>query len=159
MTVLRGALTTWPGRLFAVALASTLAGGAVLASRVNATPAKQDLRTQAVTRGTVTQTVAISGSVSTSAQSKLAFKSSGKIAAVYVSVGQQVTAGQPLAKIDTTDLENALAQAQSNLRSAQLNYGHAAANANDAQRTLEQTQQSTQNDIAAAQQTLAKLKT
>src|SRR5712691_7729785 len=112
MTVLRGALTTWPGRLFAVALASTLA-----------------------------------------------VKSSGKIAAVYVAVAQQVTAGQPLVKIDTTDLENALAQAQSNLRSVQLNYGHAAANANDAQRTLEQTQQSTQNDIAAAQQTLAKLKT
>ena len=64
MTVLRGMLTTWPGRLFAVALVGVLAGGAVFASRMNAAPAKQELRTQPVTRGSVVQTVSISGSVS-----------------------------------------------------------------------------------------------
>ena len=158
MTLLRGMLTTWSGRLLALALVGVLAGGAVVASRMNAAPPKQELRTQPVTRGSVVQTVAISGSVNASAQTKLAFKTNGKIAAVYVSVGQQVTAGQALAKIDTTDLENALAQAQGNLRSAQLSYDRAVTSAGDAQRTLEQTQQSTQNDIASAQQALARLK-
>ena len=158
MTVLRGMLTTWPGRLFAVALVGVLAGGAVFASRMNAAPAKQELRTQPVTRGSVVQTVSISGSVSASGQTKLAFKTNGRIAAVYVAIGQQVTSGQALAKIDTTDLENALVQAQANLRSAQLSYDRAVNSAVDAQRTLEQTQQSTQTDIANAQQTLSRLK-
>ena len=159
MTVLRGILTTWPGRLFAVALVALVAGGAVLASRVNAQPAKAELRTQAVTKGSVVQSVAVSGSVAAQSQTKMSFRSTGKIAAVYVSVGQQVTAGQPLAKLDTTDLEAAVAQAESNLRSAQTSYDRTVASAGDAQRSLDQAQQSTQTDIANAQQAVTKLKT
>jgi len=111
-----------------------------------------------VTKGTVTQSVAISGSVASSSQAKLTFQKTGKVTAVYVSVGQQVSAGQALAKVDSTDLENALAQAQSSLRSAQVSYDRAVASANDAQRSLEQTQQSTQTDIANAEQAVTKLK-
>ena len=159
MTVLRGILTTWPGRLFAVALVALVAGGVVLASRVNAQPAKAELRTQAVTKGSVVQSVAVSGSVAAQSQTKMSFRSTGKIAAVYVSVGQQVTAGQPLAKLDTTDLEAAVAQAESNLRSAQTSYDRTVASAGDAQRSLDQAQQSTQTDIANAQQAVTKLKT
>ena len=36
---------------------------------------------------------------------RLSFKSSGKLAEVDVAVGQQVTAGQTLARLDTTDLQ------------------------------------------------------
>ena len=63
MTVFRGVLTTWPGRLVAVALVVAVGGGALLASRANSQPPKQELRTQAVTKGSVTQSVAVSGSV------------------------------------------------------------------------------------------------
>ena len=140
MGVVRGMLLTWPGRLFALALIGVIVGGAVFVSRANAPAAKQELRTQPVTKGTVTQSVAISGSVASSSQAKLTFQKTGKVTAVYVSVGQQVSAGQALAKVDSTDLENALAQA------------------NDAQRSLEQTQQSTQTDIANAEQAVTKLK-
>jgi len=157
MTVIRGILATWPGRLFGVALVAVLAGGAVVASRVNAQPAKAEIRTQPVARGSVTQTVAISGSVNASSQVKLAFKAQGKISAIYVSVGQQVTAGQAIATIDTTDLQTTLTQAQQSLKSAQLNYDKAAQSANDAQRSLDQTVQQTQTDIANAQQALTKL--
>jgi len=151
-------LLTWPGRLFALALIGVIVGGAVFVSRANAPAAKQELRTQPVTKGTVTQAVAISGSVASSSQAKLTFQKTGKVTAVYVSVGQQVSAGQALAKVDSTDLENALAQAQSSLRSAQVSYDRAVASANDAQRSLDQTQQSTQTDIANAQQAVTKLK-
>ena len=159
MTVFRGVLTTWPGRLVAVALVVAVGGGALLASRANSQPPKQELRTQAVTKGSVTQSVAVSGSVAASGQTKLAFKTNGRVSALYVAVGQQVTAGQALATIDATDLQNALQQAQQNLKSAQLSYQKTVQSAGDAQRTLEQTQQSTQNDLATAQQNLAKLKT
>jgi len=158
MGVVRGMLLTWPGRLFALALIGVIVGGAVFVSRANAPAAKQELRTQPVTKGTVTQSVAISGSVASSSQAKLTFQKTGKVTAVYVSVGQQVSAGQALAKVDSTDLENALAQAQSSLRSAQVSYDRAVASANDAQRSLDQTQQSTQTDIANAQQAVTKLK-
>ena len=116
MTVLRGLVTTWPGRLLALALVVAVGGGALLASRANSQPPKQELRTQAVTKGSVTQSVAVSGSVAASGQTKLAFKTNGKVSALYVAVGQQVTAGQALALIDATDLQSALQQAQQNLK-------------------------------------------
>ena len=159
MTVLRGLVTTWPGRLLALALVVAVGGGALFASRANSQPPKQELRTQAVTKGSVTQSVAVSGSVAASGQTKLAFKTNGKVSALYVAVGQQVTAGQALALIDATDLQSALQQAQQNLKNAQLSYQKTVQSASDAQRSLEQTQQSTQNDIATAQQNLAKIKT
>jgi HlyD family secretion protein len=157
MTVFRGILMTWPGRIFAVALLGLMAGGAVFISRANAPAATTELRTQAVTRGSVIQSVAVSGSVAASNQTKMSFKTAGKIAALYVSVGQQVTAGQPLAKLDTTDLEAALAQAQANLVTAQNNYNRTASTSSDAQKALNQARQQAAQDLATAQAALNKL--
>lgn len=148
---------TWPGRLFALALVALIAGGAVVASRVNAQPAKPEIRTQAVTKGSVIQSVAVAGSVAAMNQTKMSFKTSGKIAAIYVSVGQQVTAGQQLAKLDTTDLEAALAQAQASLVTAQNNYSRTASTTSDAQKALNQARQQAAQDLATAQAALAKL--
>jgi len=157
MTVFRGILMTWPGRLFAIVLVALVAGGAVFVSRANAPAAKTEIRTQAVTKGSVIQSVAVSGSVAAMNQTKMSFKTSGKIAALYVSVGQQVTAGQPLAKLDTTDLEAALAQAQANLLSAQNNYNRTASTTGDAQKALNQARQQAAQDLATAQAALNKL--
>ena len=159
MTVLRGILVTWPGRIFAVALVGLIAGGAVFVSRANAPAAKTELRTQAVTKGSVIQSVAVSGSVAAMNQTKMSFKSSGKIAEIYVSVGQQVTAGQPLAKLDTTDLDAALAQAQASLVTAQNNYNRTASTTSDAQKALNQARQQAAQDLATAQNALNKLTT
>jgi len=148
---------TWPGRIFAVALIGLMAGGAVFVSRANAPAAKTELRTQAVTKGSVIQSVAVSGSVAAMNQTKMTFKSTGKISDIYVSVGQQVTAGQPLAKLDTTDLEAALAQAQANLVSAQNNYNRTASTTSDAQKALNQARQQAAQDLATAQAALNKL--
>ena len=159
MTVFRGILMTWPGRIFAVALIGLIAGGAVFVSRANAPAAKTELRTQAVTKGSVIQSVAVSGSVAASNQTKMSFKTAGKIAALYVSVGQPVTAGQPLAKLDTTDLETALAQAQANLVTAQNNYNRTASTTSDSQKALNQARQQAAQDLATAQASLNKITT
>jgi HlyD family secretion protein len=150
---------TWPGRVFAVALVGLMAGGAVFVSRANAPAAKTELRTQAVTKGSVIQSVAVAGSVAAMSQTKMTFRTSGKISDIYVSVGQQVTAGQPLAKLDTTDLEAALAQAQANLATAQNNYNRTASTTSDAQKALNQARQQAAQDLATAQAALNKLTT
>lgn len=137
-------------------IAAAMAG--VLAAACSGAPAAAETRTAQVTRGAVTQSVAVSGSVSSAATVKLNPATNGKVAQLLVSVGQAVTAGQPLAKLDTTDLEAALASAHYNVDAAQTNYSKALSGVSDAQSSYAQTQQSTANDIATAQQALAKLK-
>jgi HlyD family secretion protein len=159
MSVFRGILTTWPGRVFAVALVGVIAGGAVFVSRANAPAAPAEIRTQTVTKGSVIQSVAVSGSVAAVNQTKMSFKTAGKISALYVSVGQQVTAGQPLAKLDTTDLEAALAQAQANLVTAQNNYNRTASGTGDSQKALDQARKQAAQDLATAQAALNKITT
>ena len=134
-------LATWPGRIGALVLVGAIAG-----------------RTATVARGSVSQTVSVSGSISALGQARLAFKSGGKVAQVYVTTGQAVTRGQPLAKLDTTDLETALATAQQNLANAQASYQKQLLSAQDTQKSLDQARQTAANDLAAAQATVTKLK-
>jgi len=156
---LRTFTATWPGRIIALVVVATVIGGATLVARGNGAAPKQDLRTATVTRGSVTQTVSVSGSVNAFGQARLTFKTGGKLEKVYVVTGQTVTAGQPLAKLDTTDLETALATAQQNLANAQANYQKQLLSASDTQKSLEDTQRSTATDIANAQTALTKVKT
>ncbi len=156
---LRTFVITWPGRIVALALVAAAVGGATLVTRANSTAPKTELRTATVARGSVTQTVSVSGSVSASGQARLAFKTGGRLAEVYVSVGQAVTVGQPLAKLDTTDLSTALSTAQQNLANAQAGYQKQLLAASDTRRSLAETQKSTATDIANAQAALAKIKT
>jgi len=142
----------------ALALVGVAAGGVIFVARANQPAAKADLRTTTVTKANVTQTVSVSGSVSATGQAKLAFKTGGRISQIFVGVGQAVTAGQPLAKLDTTDLETALATAQQNLANAQAAYQKAVLSANDTRKSLDDTTRSTATDIANAQTALSKLK-
>ncbi|MEK7864057.1 MAG: biotin/lipoyl-binding protein, partial [Chloroflexota bacterium] len=72
--------------------------------------------------------------------------------------GQSVAPGQPLAKLDTTDLEAALATAQQNLSNAQASYQKQLLAASDTRKALEDAERSTANDIAAAQSSLNKIR-
>ena len=137
-------------------IAAAVAG--VFAAACSGAPAAAETRTAQVTRGAVTQSVAVSGSVSSAGTVKLNPPTNGKVAQLFVAVGQQVTAGQPLAALDTTDLQAALTTAQNNLAAAQTNYEKALSGVSDAQSSYAQTQQSTAIDIATAQSALAKLK-
>lgn len=57
----------------------------------------------------------------------------GRVAEVMVAVGESVTAGQPVVRLDTTLLQGQLAQAQAQLAAAQANYDMLAAGPTDAQ--------------------------
>jgi HlyD family secretion protein len=151
-------LATWPGRAAVLVLVAAIGGGGVMVARSNTPAAKSETRTATVAKGNVTQTVAVSGSINAQGQARLAFKSGGRIAEIYVSSGQAVTAGQPLARLDTTDLETAVATAQQNLANAQANYDKAVLSGQSTQKSLVDARTNAANDLAAAQAALAKLK-
>ncbi|MCS7059776.1 MAG: efflux RND transporter periplasmic adaptor subunit [Anaerolineae bacterium] len=72
-------------------------------------------RTATVTRGTLLSTVNATGNIQAEAETRLGFQQPGKLAEVRVQVGSQVKRGDVLARLDTSDLELALAQAQTAL--------------------------------------------
>jgi HlyD family secretion protein len=96
-------------------------------------------------------TVATVGSLVSNNQAKLSFKTGGKLAELDVKVGDVVKAGAVLAKLDTTDLQQALNQAQISLQNAQI--ALAKLNTTNPQTSLGQAQINLQN----AQLNLAKL--
>ena len=155
---LTGIPATWPGRIGILVLVAAIGGGGIMVARGNTAAPKADVRTATVARGSVSQTVTVSGSISAQGQARLAFKSGGKIAQIYVTSGQTVSLGQPLAKLDTTDLETAVATAQQNVANAQASYQKQLLSAQDAQKNLAQARQTAANDVASAQATLTKLK-
>ncbi len=83
--------------------------------------AKTVTSTATVETGTVQSTVTATGNVSPSTSLALNFQSSGVVTEVDVKTGDQVVAGQTLAKIDDTQTQAALNSAQSALASAQAN--------------------------------------
>jgi HlyD family secretion protein len=120
-------------------LAVTTAGGLVAYEKFAPRPAAAARVTAVeVGRGAIASSVAASGSVAAPAQAKLNFKAGGRLTELLVNVGDEVKAGQPLARMDDADLQAALAQAQS---------AH-----NSAVAKLEQTKAGSRpEDIAAAQ--------
>jgi HlyD family secretion protein len=74
---------------------------------------------------TVTSTVTGTGSLEPVNQANVNFKVGGTVSEIDVSVGQQVQAGQVLAKLDPTALQDALQEAQANLQSAEANLQNA----------------------------------
>jgi RND family efflux transporter MFP subunit len=157
VNVVRGMVSTWPGRILAIVLAAVLVGGAVMIFRGSTGTAAVTYRTAEVSRASIAQTVAISGSVNPSGQARLNFRSNGRISAISVAVGQQVTAGQELARIEATDLENSLANAQNSLASALSNLQRQNQSYADAQRSLDNARKSATTDVANAQAALAKI--
>lgn len=74
----------------------------------------------AVTKGTITTSVSGSGQVSASNTISLQFKASGTLVYLPVQNGQNVSAGQLIAELDTSDAQKTVRNAQSSLESAQI---------------------------------------
>jgi multidrug efflux pump subunit AcrA (membrane-fusion protein) len=68
--------------------------------------------------GDIVSTLSATGSVAAPAQARLNFKSGGLLAQLLANVGDRVAEGQPLARLDDTDLQVALSQAQASYNSA-----------------------------------------
>jgi multidrug efflux pump subunit AcrA (membrane-fusion protein) len=110
-------------------------------------------------RTTLTSTVSTTGTVQSSQQVTLTFGTTGKIKEFLVGLGAQVKAGQALARIDDTDLQQTVRSAQSNLDSAVARYNAAVEgpSATDTASAL-QAVNSAKGQLATAQQNLADLK-
>ena len=90
-----------------------------------ANPAAAAGQTATVQRGNLNISILASGNLVTANQQNLAFYSSGTVQQVLVKIGDNVTAGQVLAKLDTAPLESSLAQAEISVKTAQMNLENA----------------------------------
>src|SRR5262245_53388858 len=109
-------------------------------------------RTATVARGSVEQTIRLSGSVRSEAQYRLGPKQPGRLAEKLVAAGDRVAAGQVIARLETADL-------QASALAAQARYDQVVAGASPedlaiarnqvdaARRALDNSQKTTQNDI------------
>ncbi len=70
-------------------------------------------------QGTVVSTVSSSGTVESGVSYGLSFQQSGEVTAIDVKVGDTVTAGQVLARVEDTTQQAALRSAEASLRSAE----------------------------------------
>ncbi|MGH9016853.1 MAG: efflux RND transporter periplasmic adaptor subunit [Acidimicrobiales bacterium] len=117
--------------------------------------ASDSARTVTVSRGTVSSSVSASGNVSADTDDDVSFGTSGTVTAVDVTVGQTVTAGQVLGKLDPTDADNALASAQAELSAAQYTLTSAEDGGTSAQLKQDQASMaSAQNQLTTDQQQL-----
>ena len=141
-----------PYRLFLIGLAAAVAVGgtyiAIAGNPLNRNQQAVTFNTAQVSQGTLQVTVSATGPVTNPSSVPLSFKSSGKLSEVDVSIGQHITAGQALARLDTTDLQAAVDQAQATLQQQQANLAKIAAGATPEQAVVAQAQ------IDAAQTTL-----
>lgn len=120
-------------------------------------------QTTTVSRGNVAATVTATGPISAATSVPLSFKESGKLTSIKVSVGEQVTQGQVLTTLDTTDLQVALDQAKATLAQQQANLAKVQAGSTStavaaAQTTVDNAKQTVadaQAAVATAQDTNA----
>ena len=92
-------------------------GNREAAATAQATPA---LQTAKVRTGDITITASGSGNLLPASETALAFRSSGVLAEVAAQVGDRVEAGQVLARLDDADARAQVAQAETNLRLAEI---------------------------------------
>ncbi len=75
-----------------------------------------EIKTVEVIRGTVEQTVSVTGKVKPAKDAKLSFEKGGRIAMVYHRVGDRVGAGEALVALENGDISAQLAQAKAIVR-------------------------------------------
>src|SRR5450759_679666 len=154
--------------LAALVLVTAILGGTIVyaqASKVTTTYC-----TALVTYGTITQSIGMAGNLTPVNAADLNFASAGTVQNLYVQVGQTVSAGTPLATLDTSLLSARLQQAQAtldsanaklsqdragpttqSLTSAENSVGSAQVSMNNAQTSLADTQAINAQAVAAAQ--------
>lgn len=109
--------------------------------------------TASATEGTMTQSVATTGTIEPAVQSNLSFTSAGIVTAVSATVSQQVSAGQSLATVDPTNLQAQVTAAQQTLTAADLSL--AAATTSAAQASAQAQITADQTKVKNAQTALA----
>jgi HlyD family secretion protein len=107
--------------LIGLGLVAMLLTALIARDTVFAQPAAATVTTVAADRGTVTSVVSGTGSLVPAGRMNVNFKTAGTLTEVDVKVGDHVTTGQILARLDSSTQQSTLAQAQASLASAQAN--------------------------------------
>lgn len=118
----------WLIALVVVSILALLGGGGTLFYMQKTSTPPVQYTQQAATVGNITLTVSASGPISPNAEYDMNFNVSGQVSAINVHVGQQVKAGQTLATLKSTSLQDAVAQAQQSVTNAQTTYNDAVNN-------------------------------
>ena len=132
-------------------------GGSLFAYLQLTSPPPVQYTQQAVTTGNLSVTIAASGPIQANAEFDMNFTTSGQVNAINVHVGQQVKAGQVLATLNSTSLQDALTAAQQSVTNAQVTYDDAVNNG-ASQSVLDSDYdqwQSAQDQLKTAQDNLA----
>jgi HlyD family secretion protein len=108
-------------------------------------------RTDAVTRGPITEVVSATGDVSAIVTVNVGSQVSGTISKLYVDFNSQVKKGQPLADLDPRLFRAALEKAQAGLASASANVEKAQAQLNDAVRVEKRTKELVEQKLVSQQ--------
>ena len=98
--------------VLAIAVAAAIAGGVYWFNRAEPAPA---VATAPVTRGDIEQTVDATGVIDAYKLVNVGAQASGQIKKLYVQLGEQVKAGDPIAEIDSITQENSLRNAEAAL--------------------------------------------
>src|SRR5713101_5571307 len=113
--------------------------------------ASTSFRTEAVTRGPISETVSATGDVSAIVTVNIGSQVSGIVSKLYVDFNSQVKKGQPLADLDPRLFRATLERAQAGLASAQADVEKAQAQLNDAVRVEKRTKELvSQQDVDSA---------
>jgi len=106
----------------------------LLVSRSNAPAAAAPTgsRTVDVSQGAVVETVSASGTVNSAVIASADFATAGTVSSISVHVGDTVTKGQVLAKVDPTDAQAQLSTANANLAAAKASLTRANSSGDDA---------------------------
>ena len=108
----------------------------LLLSRCFAGDAAGGYATQKVRRGDLSVTVSATGNLQPTNQVEVGSEQSGLVTQVFVDNNDRVTQGQPLARLDTARLQDAVTQAQAGLAAAQAQVAAAQASAAQARADL-----------------------
>jgi HlyD family secretion protein len=108
----------------------------LLVSRCFTGTAAGGYATETVRRGNLRVTVSATGNLQPTNEVQVGSEQSGLVKQVFVDNNDRVTAGQPLARLDTARLQDALVQAQAGLAAAQAQVATARASAANARANL-----------------------
>lgn len=126
----------WYRRPAYIAAAVGLVLVLLLLSRCFAGEAAGGYATETVRRGNLTVTVSATGNLQPTNQVEVGSEQSGLVERVYVDNNDRVVAGQPLARLDTSRLQDTIVQAQAGLAAAQAQVATAQATAAQARANL-----------------------
>ncbi len=147
----------WLIALVVIVILALLGGGGMLLYMQKTRTLPVQYTQQAATIGNISLTVSASGPISANAEYDMNFTVAGQVSAINVQVGQQVKAGQTLATLKSTSLQDAVTQAQQSVTNAQTTYNDAVNNG--ASQTVLDTDNNNvltaQNQLKTAQDNLA----